>query len=95
MKSGMLSASCTDCHAMKVVRDMESLGDGAGAGYPTLTGYAGREWLKDFIRNPAHADFYDSHNLMLAFGEQVLSETDLDLLVNWMTGAYYMPPNGN
>jgi ubiquinol-cytochrome c reductase cytochrome b subunit len=89
LKSGTLSSSCTDCHAMKPVGETESLGDGAGAGYPTLTGYAGRDWLKSFLRAPGHADFYGDNNIMLAFDSQRLSDEDLDLLVNWMTGNYY------
>ena len=87
LKSGALSASCSDCHAMKV--GDESLGDGSGAGYPKLTGYAGREWLKAFLRDPGHADFYDSKNLMIAFDEKRLSNAELDLLVDWMTGNFY------
>jgi len=89
LKSGKLSSSCVDCHAMKVDGDAESLSDGAGAGYPTLTGYAGRKWLKLFLRNPAHADFYGEKNTMMIFDEKRMSEKELDLLVNWMTGEYY------
>lgn len=89
LKSGMLSSSCTDCHAMKPIGATESLGDGAGPGYPTLTGYAGRAWLKSLLRTPGHADFYGDNNIMLAFDSQRLSDEDLDLLVNWMTGNYY------
>lgn len=89
LKSGMLSSACTDCHAMKALGETESLGDGAGPGYPTLTGYAGRDWLKAFLRAPGHADFYGDNNLMLAFDAQRLSDEELDLLVNWMTGDYY------
>jgi ubiquinol-cytochrome c reductase cytochrome b subunit len=89
LKSGTLSSSCVDCHAMKVDGDAESLSDGAGAGYPTLTGYAGRKWLKLFLRNPAHADFYGEKNTMMIFDEKRMSEKELDLLVNWMTGEYY------
>jgi mono/diheme cytochrome c family protein len=91
LKSGTLSANCSDCHAMKAAGDMESLGDGAGPGYPKLTGYAGRDWLKAFIRDPGHAEFYDQHNLMLSFTEKNLPEAELDLLVDWMIGEYYMP----
>jgi ubiquinol-cytochrome c reductase cytochrome b subunit len=91
LKSGSLSANCSDCHAMKAVGDAEPLSDGAGAGYPKLTGYGGREWLKAFVRAPGHADFYDSHNLMPAFVEKSLPESELNLLVDWMIGDYYQP----
>lgn len=88
LKSGSIS-SCVDCHAMKAIGDTESLGDGAGPGYPKLTGYAGRDWLKAFLRDPGHADFYGEKNTMMVFDEKRMSETDLDLLVNWMTGNFY------
>ena len=89
LKAGALTSNCTDCHAMKPIGEAESLGDGAGPGYPSLTGYAGRDWLKSFLRTPGHADFYGDNNIMLAFDVQRLSDDELDLLVNWMTGEYY------
>jgi ubiquinol-cytochrome c reductase cytochrome b subunit len=91
LTSGKLSSSCADCHAMQAAGDTQSLGDGAGPGYPKLTGYAGREWMKSFLRDPGHADFYGENNLMLAFDAKRLSDDELDLLVNWMTGQYYRP----
>jgi len=88
LKAGSLTSACTDCHSMKLPGESESLGDGAGAGYPTLTGYASQEWLRRFLRDPGHDDFYGSRNLMLQFHEKRLSERELDLLVKWMTGDY-------
>ena len=95
LKAGTLTSSCTDCHAMKPSDGSESLGDGAGPGYPTLTGYAGRDWLKSFLRAPGHADFYGDNNIMLAFDSQRLSDEELDLLVHWMTGDYYRAEQGH
>ncbi len=96
LKSGTpLTSSCVDCHAMKALGDTESLGDGAGSGYPTLTGYAGRDWLKRFLRSPGHPDFYGDNNVMVAFDEPRLSENELDLLVNWMIGDYYRSKKSN
>lgn len=97
LKNGKLSSNCTECHAMKVKSGdtEESLGDGAGSGYPKLTGYASRTWLKELIRSPDHADFYGEKNLMLPFKEQRLSDTELDLLVDWMTGHYYRSSDGH
>ena len=89
LKSGTLSSSCTDCHAMKAVGDDESLADGAGPGYPKLTGYAGRDWLKAFLRDPGHADFYGEKNTMMVFTEKRFSDKELDLLIDWMIGDYY------
>ena len=89
LKSGTFNSSCVDCHAMIASNGPESLGDGAGPGYPTLTGYAGHDWLKRFLRTPGHADFYGDNNVMLAFDTLRLSEEELDLLVKWLTGDYY------
>ena len=74
---------------MKPVDGTESLGDGAGPGYPTLTGYAGKEWLQDFVKNPAHESFYGvERNLMPPF-EAKLSQKELTLLIDWMIGDYF------
>jgi hypothetical protein len=67
----------------------DSLGDGAGVGYPSLTGYASKKWLSDFIKNPAHESFYGpDRNLMPVF-EAKLSEKELTLLIDWMVGDYF------
>ena len=87
LKSGSFSSSCGDCHAMKV-GDTELSSGGAA---PTLTGYASRTWLKAFLRDPGHSDFYGEKNTMMVFDEKRMSETDLNLLVNWMVGEYYRP----
>jgi ubiquinol-cytochrome c reductase cytochrome b subunit len=86
LKSGTLSASCTDCHTIKPLAETELLGNASG---PTLTGYAGRDWLKSFLRKPGHADFYGENNIMPEFDVGRLPDDELDLLVRWMTGDYY------
>ena len=86
LKSGTLSASCTDCHTIKPLGETELLGNASG---PTLTGYAGRDWLKSFLRKPGHADFYGENNIMPEFDVGRLPDDELDLLVRWMTGDYY------
>ena len=84
-------AACTDCHAMKMVNG-DSLSDGAGAGYPKLTGYGGKLWLKAFINDPASETFYGTdHNLMPGFDGK-LNGHDLGLLVDWMVGEYFRSP---
>ena len=93
LKSGNLSSSCAECHAMKVAGETESLSDGAGGGYPKLTGYGGREWLKAFLRAPGHSDFYGEKNTMMEFTEKRMSEREIDLLVDWMTGNYIPNPS--
>lgn len=95
LKSGSLSSSCVDCHGIKVVGEQTALSEGAGPGHPTLTGYAGEAWLKAFLRDPAHADFYGEENTMMIFDQKRLPDKELDLLVKWMVGDYYMPPDAH
>lgn len=87
--------ACTDCHAMKPVGETVMLGS-TGTGAPTLTGYAGKDWLTAFLKNPGHEDFYTKDkNVMPAF-ESILSEKELGLLADWMVGDYYRrPTNGH
>lgn len=82
-----LSSACTDCHSMKVRWEAEALSENVGAGVPTLTGYAGYDWLVQFIKSPAHADFYGENNLMPEF-ESKLTAAQVELLVRWMVGDY-------
>ena len=89
LPSGSLTTNCSDCHALKSADGSESLGDGAGPGYPSLTGYASRQWLSDFVKNPAHDSFYGAErNLMPAF-ESKLSDKELKQLIDWMVGDYF------
>ena len=88
-----LSTTCLDCHAITPngSKEQKQLGDNGTA--PNLTGYASKEWLKDFISNPNaehHYGYAEDANAMPAFKTQ-LSEKELDLLVRWMTGDYYKP----
>ncbi len=77
LKNGALSSSCADCHD-------------PGNGAPTLVGYGSEAWLKRFIQTPDHADFYGANNAMVPFVGK-LSDRELQLLVDWMTGNYYRP----
>ncbi len=89
LASGFFTANCSDCHALRLADGSESLGDGAGPGYPTLTGYASRQWLTDFVKNPAHESFYGpERNLMPTF-ESKLSDKELKHLIDWMVGEYF------
>ena len=64
---------------------------------PDLTGYGSRDWLIGIIGNPAHKRFYGKENdRMPAYAESatdakknVLSQQDLELLVDWMRGEWY------
>lgn len=82
-----ITSACTDCHTMKLAGAAEFLSENSGSGVPTLEGYAGAAWLKKFIENPGHADFYGDNNLMPAF-ESKLTAEQIDLLVRWMVGDY-------
>lgn len=74
---------CTDCHQFRQPDE--------DATAPDLTGYASREWLTDFLRNPAHPRFYGTRNdRMPAYGEdQILTDAELGLVVDWLRGEWY------
>lgn len=84
------NGACVDCHTL-IARDgskLKSQGEG-----PTLTGYASKEWLISFLKNPSaeeHYGYSEDRNAMPAFEEQ-LSEKEIDLIVRWMMGDYFKP----
>ncbi len=89
LANGALTTNCSDCHTLKPVGAADLLSEGAGPGYPTLTGYGGEAWLKAFVSNPAHDSFYGpSNNLMPAF-ESNISKQELDQIVDWLVGDYF------
>jgi ubiquinol-cytochrome c reductase cytochrome b subunit len=77
---------CTECHQFHK-RDEDATG-------PDLTGYGSREWLINFISNPAQENFYGKRNdRMPAFGtEGILTDQEIVLLVDWLRGEWYEPP---
>jgi ubiquinol-cytochrome c reductase cytochrome b subunit len=77
---------CMDCH--KFHDDGEPLGAA-----PDLTGYGSREWLIDFIGNPAHERFYGKRNdRMPAFGEEKqLTPEEIGLVADWLRGEWFEP----
>lgn len=79
--------SCTGCHTT-LGQDFEPIADDAADGYPTLARYASAAWLKDFIRHPDAKRHYGDKNQMPAYAPEQLTDTDLDLLVRWLTGDY-------
>jgi ubiquinol-cytochrome c reductase cytochrome b subunit len=78
---------CVDCHKW---------GDAGELGAaPDLTGYLSRQWLLEFIRNPAAERFYpDSNDRMPAFAphdDPALNQLDdqsLGLIVDWLRGDW-------
>ena len=80
--------SCASCHDT-IGQDFPAQPDDSAAGsYPTLAKYGSATWLKDFIRHPDAARHYGSKNQMVVYSRQKLSDTDLDLLVRWITHDY-------
>ena len=82
----LAGTSCMDCHSttgQKFAIDAEA----DNGGYPDIAGYGSAEWLKAFITNPGSGQFYGEKNQMPAFAD-ILSDSELELLVKWMTKDY-------
>jgi ubiquinol-cytochrome c reductase cytochrome b subunit len=83
-------APCTDCHTFH--------GKGTAQG-PDLTGYGSRQWLVEFIGNPAHKRFYGKLNDRMAAyagtpsdpASRILSDREIALLADWLRGEWYEP----
>jgi len=76
---------CTECHQFHKPDE--------DATAPDLTGYGSRQWLIEFISDPAHQRFYGKGNdRMPRFGEdKILSPESIALLVDWLRGDWYEP----
>jgi mono/diheme cytochrome c family protein len=81
--------SCTDCHSFEA---------GEAAGAPNLHAYMSRQWLVDFIKNPAAEQFYGERNdRMPAFAAHndprlnQLDDKSLGLIVDWLRGDWRRP----
>ncbi len=76
---------CTECHQFHKPDE--------DASAPDLTGFGSRDWLVDFISNPAHTRFYGKRNdRMPAFGEdKVLDDHAIGLIADWLRGDWYEP----
>ena len=73
---------CTECHQFRQPDDT--------ATGPDLTGYGSREWMVEFIKNPAHDRFYGNKNdRMPSYGEDnKLEERSIEMIVDWLRGDY-------
>jgi ubiquinol-cytochrome c reductase cytochrome b subunit len=80
--------SCKQCHETIGDAFPAQPSDDDASGYPTMAQYGSAAWLKDFIRNPGAARHYGAKNQMTASTPEKLTDTDLDLLVRWMTGDH-------
>jgi ubiquinol-cytochrome c reductase cytochrome b subunit len=76
---------CTECHKFH--------DQGEDPTGPDLTDFGSREWLVDFISNPAHERFYGKRNdRMPKFGEdKVLDSHAIGLIADWLQGNWYEP----
>lgn len=84
--------SCVDCHKF---HDAGELGMA-----PDLTGYMSRQWMIDFIKNPAAERFYGTRNdRMPAFAPHdnpqlnQLDEHTIGLIVDWLRGDWVVTDN--
>jgi ubiquinol-cytochrome c reductase cytochrome b subunit len=82
--------SCIDCHKFH--------DDGELGSAPDLTGYMSRDWLIEFIRNPAAERFYgDTNDRMPAFAAHEdarlnqLDDKSIGLIVDWLRGDWRRP----
>lgn len=83
---------CTGCHKF---HDEGELGSA-----PDLTGYGSRDWLAAFIADPQAERFYaDRNDRMPAFAQadlpcdrHLLNPRELGLLVDWLRGDWFEPP---
>ncbi len=85
--------SCTDCHSFGEMQDI---------GSPVLDGYMSRQWMIDFVRNPADERFYGEMNdRMPAFAPHddprlnQLEEKSIGLVVDWLRGDWYRPDDAS
>jgi ubiquinol-cytochrome c reductase cytochrome b subunit len=76
---------CTECHKFHDTGE-----DPTG---PDLTGYGSRQWLIDFISDPAHERFYGKKNdRMPQYGEEkILDARSIGLIADWLRGDWYEP----
>jgi ubiquinol-cytochrome c reductase cytochrome b subunit len=83
--------SCTDCHKFHDAGDLGSA--------PDLTSYMSRQWMIDFIKNPAHERFYpETNDRMPAFAAHddpklnQLDDKSIGLIVDWLRGDWRRAP---
>lgn len=77
---------CTRCHLFR--------GVGADDDAPELTGWASREWMMGMVHDPTQDRYYgDDNDGMPSFGaEDELSRQQIGLVVDWLRGDWYEPP---
>lgn len=76
-------AGCAECHVFQDV----------GTDSPELTEWGSRQWMIDFVSDPAHPRFFGRDNdRMPSFAkEKSLSDREIALVVDWIRGEWYRP----
>ncbi len=76
-------SGCAECHKFYE----------AGKDNPELTGYGSRQWMIDFVTDPAHQRFFGRDNdRMPRFGpEKSLSDKEIAMVVDWIRGEWFVP----
>ncbi len=74
---------CAQCHQFQDV----------GLDSPVLTEWGSRQWMVDFVSDPAHPRFFGRDNdRMPSFGkEKSLTEREIQMVVDWIRGEWYRP----
>jgi len=85
LADGALESACAECHTMQAAGETAPISTDL---QPVLTGYGGQTWLKGMLLDPDAQ--YGSSNAMPSFHGQ-LSDHELEMLVRWITGDYYIP----
>ncbi len=80
------------CHRFYDIDKIGKTTDG-----PDLTGYMSRRWMIDFIKNPADDRFYGGNNdrmpsYYLSEKDSLMSEKEIEMLVDWLRGKWYRKP---
>lgn len=78
---------CAQCHKFHEAGELGTA--------PDLTGYGSRQWIADFVHNPAHERFYagDANDRMPAFGESgQLSPAQIGLIADYLRQDWFQPP---
>jgi ubiquinol-cytochrome c reductase cytochrome b subunit len=77
---------CVECHTFREWVNEDPDG-------PILTGWGSREWMVDLIANVEHPRFYgdDNDRMPLFLEEGVLTERQIELIVDWLRQDWYRP----
>lgn len=77
------SYGCAECHVFQDV----------GTDSPELTGWGSRQWMIDFVNDPAHPRFFGRDNdRMPSYGkEKSLTDKEIAMVVDWIRGEWVTP----